>query len=175
MKKAARLLASAALLAVSVSASAKAGASIAEKLTVNDGRRKPISLGKLLPNKRTVLLVIDPNASSSHEFLNDLRATGYDGHGAMVLELASEDPNAMAGTLVERLPGAEWVSGSMRESLESLRLSGTPAIYGLDDRHEISWRRMARSGEADTLALRILNWVLAAEPSTVTIAGGKKS
>jgi len=82
MKRAARLVASATLLAMTVSASAKTGATIAEKLTVTDGRRKPTSLGKLLPEKRTVLLVIDPNASSSHESLNDLRATGYDGHGA---------------------------------------------------------------------------------------------
>lgn len=159
MKRAARILASATLLAMTVSANAKTGATIAEKLTVNDGRRKPTSLGKLLPEKRTVLLVIDPNATSSHEFLSDLRSTGYDGHGAMVLELVS-DPNAVRSTLAEQLPGADWVQGGIRESLDSLRLAGTPAVYGLDDDHEIAWRRMARSGEADSLVLRILNWVL---------------
>ncbi len=127
------------------------------------------------PAGHSVLILIDPGAASSQQWLGELEASGYRGYGATVLVLdrsspATANPPEPAShpappdepsilQLQRRLPEATW-RVSQAAVLGELQVAGTPQLIGLDSEGQPRWRQSPHRGDSEQLTLRLLDWVL---------------
>lgn len=113
----------------------------------------------LKPKGNWVLLVLDANLSGSEEYLNSLKADGFDGDKLVVLVIGDA---ALAQSWAERgvLPSkARLASSGFSNILGGLKLPGTPAFIGVNANGEIGWQRLGYGKKPGERLVRIWDWV----------------
>lgn len=152
------------------------------RLPVGSAGGATLPLLEVLPRRRSVLILIDPDALSSQQWLRALQASGYRGYGALVLVLdrptASAPIDAEArppaspkqAALLRQLPEAIWLHSQAGPALAQLQVAGTPQAIGFDANRQLRWRQSPTQGDAEQLTLRLLDWVLPPKSAPVKAA-----
>lgn len=152
------------------------------RLPVGSASGATLPLLEVLPRRRSVLILIDPDALSSQQWLRALQASGYRGYGALVLVLdrptASAPIDAEArppaspkqAALLRHLPEAIWLHSQAGPALAQLQVAGTPQAIGFDAKQQLRWRQSPTQGDAEQLTLRLLDWVLPPKSAPVKAA-----
>lgn len=140
-------------------------------LNASSNRSTPTNLLALKPTGNWVLLVLDANLSGSEEYLNSLKADGFDGDKLVVLvigDAALEQSWADRGVLPSK---ARLASGGFSNILGGLKLPGTPAFIGVTEGGEIAWQRLGYGKNPGERLVRIWDWVKR-PVAAVNILGG---
>ena len=159
---AAALTCASALMATHAHAQSNARPVLADVALHASSNRSTPTASNLLAIKPTgnwVLLVLDANLSGSEEYLNSLKADGFDGDKLVVLVIG-EAAHAQSWADRAVLPRkARLASGGFNSILGGLKLPGTPAFIGVTANGEIGWQRLGYGKKPGDRLVRIWDWV----------------
>jgi hypothetical protein len=149
----------AALIALLATSASGAGGLDLGSLPVHAERGRAAALREQLPEARTVVIVIDVGAARSARWLDELADTGFNGNGALIVQVGQIGSQQRISRQRDRLRNARWAGAPLGSTLEHLEASALPAIYGVDAAGIVQWRLPTSGRRSDEIALRISDWL----------------
>ena len=148
----------AAVLGIALNSSAEAARNLRAapmlQLASRGGASQP-----MLADGRALVLVIDARLTATARVLERLAAAGFDGHGAVIVVLTDRPGTQSFARLQSQLPRAQWTAAVHADAASQLGGNTLPAIYGVDVNGEAAWKVTGLGIDADTVALRMIDWI----------------
>ncbi len=131
-------------------------------ITVDDYYEKNMSLPQLIPNDYWVLIVLDGNLSSSHEYLYAIQKQKIDMSKTIILLLNSTDSKERFFQKYQKtIQAYSWANTKGNEILTQLNISATPVTLGMH-KDKVRWQNSGfpQNPQSSTLfGKQLNNWI----------------
>lgn len=133
------------------------------ELIVDDYYERQINLGLLGPQDYWVLIVIDGNLDTSHEYLKQLQHQKTNMSSTIIVLLNSNTSKEQFHSKYHAsLQPYSWVNAKASDVFKQINISATPVVFGMN-KDTVMWQNSGvpnNFDEASMLSKQIESWII---------------